>query len=284
MLSIKLLLPLIFITPLLHSQQGEAPASFNTPERIISFADFLFCSGDYYRAALEYDKFLLIRYKDTIQFKAALGYSGSGNFSLTRARLQEITSGTPLSNYSQLEYYKTYFLEGDIGMMKIIFYDIDEEQLENTSMKRMLFAGMLLNNELPAQNEFSEIFSDDAEMIGMYKRKADAEYKSPLLAGILSALIPGSGKVYTEKYLDGLFAFISTGVLAFLAYDNFEAGHDTRAWIFTGLASLFYAGNIYGSAASANEFNVNVNMLFDSDLRLSLEKRNYFTPVYDFCK
>lgn len=284
MFSIRLLpLFIILINPFLHSQQLEAPAAFNTTNKIISFADFLFCSGDYFRAALEYQRVHSIINNDTLVFKEALGYSYSGNFPEARNLMKSISSGSVFYENARLEYFKMYLLDEKYDQLISETGSVPEPQM-NTAITKMLYSGMLLKNSIPIKEGYSSIFADDQEMLQLYERRANPDSRNPFLAGILSAILPGSGKVYTGKYLDGLFAFLSTGVFAFLAFDNFEAGHDTRAWVFTGLASAFYAGNIYGSAASANEFNVNVNIAFDSDFRLSLEKRNYFTPAYDFCK
>ncbi len=108
-------------------------------------------------------------------------------------------------------------------------------------------------------------------------------YKSPALAGILSTVIPGSGKMYAEEWGDGITSFLVTGLLAFLAYDNFKANHSTRAWIFTGLGAFFYAGNIYGSIATAQIFNARIDFEFTNGLHLFLEQNNYFLADYDFC-
>ncbi|MCW8960516.1 MAG: hypothetical protein OQK29_03065, partial [Ignavibacteriaceae bacterium] len=78
-------------------------------------------------------------------------------------------------------------------------------------------------------------------------------------------------------------ALLATGLLAFLAYDNFRANHKTRAWIFTGLGAFFYSGNIYGSIAAAQIFNARVNFEFKEGIKLFLEQENYFLPQYDFC-
>jgi len=77
---------------------------------------------------------------------------------------------------------------------------------------------------------------------------------------------------------------VVTGLFAFLAYDNFQAEHTTRAWIFTGLGAFFYAGNIYGSIASAQIFNAKIDFDFSNGLKLFLDQQNYFLPEYDFCK
>ena len=117
-----------------------------------------------------------------------------------------------------------------------------------------------------------------------YEYKIEPAYKSPELAGILSVVIPGSGKMYVGEWGDGITALLVTSLFAFLAYDNFQADHTTRAWIFTGLGAFFYAGNIYGSVASAQIFNARIDFEFNEGLELFLKQQNYFLHEYDFCK
>ena len=109
------------------------------------------------------------------------------------------------------------------------------------------------------------------------------DYRSPALAGIFSAVIPGSGKMYVGEWGDGITGLLLTGLFAFLAYDNFKADHTTRAWIFTGIGTFFYAGNIYGSISSAQIFNARINFEFQNGIKLFLEQENYFLHDYDFC-
>ena len=100
----------------------------------------------------------------------------------------------------------------------------------------------------------------------------------------MSALIPGSGKIYAGEIGDGIIAAIATGLCGYLAYDNFKAKHNFRGWLFGGLSAFFYAGNIYGSAASAQIYNAGIQFDFVNDVKIYLNKKNYFTPEYEFCK
>jgi len=109
------------------------------------------------------------------------------------------------------------------------------------------------------------------------------EKKDPVTAGILSAIIPGSGKIYTEKYSDGIVSFLLTGIFGFLAYDNFSAGHKFRGWLFSGIGSFLYAGNIYGSIMSAKIFNSEKNDKYRNDLFDGLSKNNFFIDEIIFC-
>ena len=77
--------------------------------------------------------------------------------------------------------------------------------------------------------------------------------KSPLLAGALSAVIPGLGRVYLGRWPDGLLSFLLVGTTGALAAQGFydEGRGSVRGWILAGVAALLYAGNVYGSAVGA---------------------------------
>jgi hypothetical protein len=89
--------------------------------------------------------------------------------------------------------------------------------------------------------------------------------------------------MYVGEWGDGITGFLLTGLFAFLAYDNFKADQNTRAWIFTGIGAFFYAGNIYGSIAATQIYNAKINFDFQNGLNLFLQQENYFLPDYDFC-
>jgi TM2 domain-containing membrane protein YozV len=162
---------------------------------------------------------------------------------------------------------------------------LDSIQLK--SFRKLTTISMLYEAELNILREdFISPFDKDERkaVASFYDFNVDPNYKSPALAGTLSAIIPGSGKMYVGEWGDGITALLVTSLFAFLAYDNFQADHTTRAWIFTGLGAFFYAGNIYGSVASAQIFNARIEFEFNEGLILFLEQKNYFLPVYDFCK
>ncbi|MBK7886460.1 MAG: hypothetical protein IPJ86_03900 [Bacteroidetes bacterium] len=78
--------------------------------------------------------------------------------------------------------------------------------------------------------------------------------KSAFLAGALSAVIPGLGKVYTGKPGQGLAAFLKTVPLAAITIENYRVNgfNNPQLYIFGSLFALFYVGNIWGSTLSAN--------------------------------
>jgi tetratricopeptide (TPR) repeat protein len=85
----------------------------------------------------------------------------------------------------------------------------------------------------------------------------EIKYRSPALGGIMSAIIPGSGKMYAGRLLDGIQAFSIVAAPAYNAYYHFAKNGNTsvRAWIWTAVASWFYISDIYGSIKAVHEYN-----------------------------
>jgi TM2 domain-containing membrane protein YozV len=161
-----------------------------------------------------------------------------------------------------------------------------KERPDSDIFKKLFnFSFLFTEDKLPSQEELISPFDSlERPLIrDFYYSKIDPSYRSPVTASIISTLIPGGGKIYTGEYGDGIMAFIATGLFAFLAYDNFKANHDFRGWLFTGLGTFFYAGNIYGSYASAEIYNARINFEFKAKLNLYLDDKNYFIPEVRFC-
>ena len=78
--------------------------------------------------------------------------------------------------------------------------------------------------------------------------------KSPFLAGSMSALIPGLGKVYAGKPRQGVMAFVTSVVLGWQAVEGYQNGgvNDPRFIIFGSLFAIHYVGNIWGSAVAVS--------------------------------
>ncbi|HVY40182.1 MAG TPA: hypothetical protein VHM31_19720 [Polyangia bacterium] len=90
----------------------------------------------------------------------------------------------------------------------------------------------------------------DGELIRRYET---LPRKSPWLAGALSAVIPGLGRVYLGRVADGVMSFVLVGVTGALAAQGFydEGRGSVRGWILGSVAALLYVGNVYGSAVGA---------------------------------
>lgn len=279
----KFLLFFLFICLKSFSQQLTIPENFNNPEAIKSFANFLYCDDDFLRASIEYEKYLEIEFNDTVQFKLALSYSAIKNNLQAIKFFKNISSSSALFVSANNELMKNYFLISDLDELK----KHSELSPERTTAKMFLYLGLFSNGSLAfSESEFANSFppKNKNDMKMFYSRKSDPGYKSPLLASCLSAILPGAGKFYTNRWGDGITALITTGLLAFLSVNNFNADHQFRGWLFAGLGFFIYAGNVYGSGTSAHIYNENVDKEFDDEYKSYLESENYFIPKIEFCK
>lgn len=278
---------IFFLVPLSTFSQSTT-FDFHSPENIKKFADCLFCEGDFLRAVEEYSNIQPALRNDTINFKIMLCYSQLNLYYETKIRYLD-RNFSEFSGEAQKLYLKNSFLldPSDFhttASTNSFPFEMDVE-VSNYFLK--------LRSIYYIENHINGIAKEDllkpfdviqrSEIESLYNLSVNPGYRSPTLAGMLSAVIPGSGKMYVGEWGDGITALLATGLLAFLAYDNFEADHKTRAWIFTGLGAFFYAGNIYGSIAAAQIFNARINFEFSEGIKLFLEQENYFLPQYDFC-
>ena len=264
----KKFVTIFFLIPLsIFSQLSTF--DFHSSENLKKFADYLFCQGDYLRAVEEYGNIPSNFRNDTINFKIMLCYS--------QLNLYYETEVSFLNNeFSEMKldaeklYIKNEFLKypiifnSSVSVNKFPFETNVENRNYFLKLRSIYYIQTRFNgiSKKDLLNPFDQIQKNRLEPF--YEMSLNPDYKSPALAGILSVVVPGAGKMYVGEWGDGITALLATGLLAFLALDNFNANHKTRAWIFTGLAKI--------------------NFDFNEGIKLFLEKENYFLPQYDFCK
>jgi len=278
------LLLVIFLIPFSVYPQLSS-FDFHSRANLKKFADYLFCEGDYLRAIEQYGLLKDHSASDTTDFKIMLGYSKLGLYKESNKYFNGIDEKSNFYSDVYLLSLKNELLIEPKLIIASNAQSLDSIQLK--SFRKLTTISMLYEAEFNILREdFISPFDEDElnAVASFYDYKVDPHYKSPALAGMLSAIIPGTGKIYVGEWGDGITALLVTSLFAFLAYDNFQADHTTRAWIFTGLGAFFYAGNIYGSIASAQIFNAKIEFEFNEGLNLFLKQNNYFLPVYDFCK
>jgi TM2 domain-containing membrane protein YozV len=285
-MKIEILFFLIYFIPVQFAQTGNI--DFNSPDNIKSFADYLFCDKDYLRAALEYERLAETNIDDTIEFKIALSYSHIEDYHTAIKKFSIIPKSSVYFNEAKLEGMRAHFLINDFTGLRSYYknsFITEVNKYQNDGEKLFNFSYLFTDDELPAKDVFLLPFGIDENknISSYYDWKVEPPYKSGTLAGIMSAVIPGSGKIYTGDIGDGIVAFLSTTVFAFIAYDNFKAGHNTRAWIWTGVAAFFYAGNVYGSIAAAQVYNAKIIFEFNDGLNVYLNRKNYYIKKYEFC-
>ncbi len=284
----KTFILILFLILSINIRPQDNQFNFNSPDNIRKFADFLFCDRDYLRAALEYERILGISGDDTLRFKIGLSYSCTGKYDYAIKNFSGINYTSFYYDNSKLEILKSNFLMNNFAGLRTYYRNTFLKKVKNfreEGKKLFNFSYLFTDEPLPEEDEFLSPFemNEREQLTAFYNWKNDPPYKSGAIAGIMSAVIPGSGKMYAGEVSDGIVALLVTGVAAFFAYDNFRAGHTTRAWIFTGLTAFFYGGNVYGSVAAAQVHNAKIKFEYNESVKQYLEENNYYSPEYDFC-
>jgi hypothetical protein len=206
-------------------------------------------------------------------------YSDSVNYILGMAyynvnRTKEAKSALLKVSDDVLFYYKARYLSAQIEMdaekfdsALSLLCNISESSITYLEeLKKFEIAGMYLLKKqyqkfdsISAQLQFTNNLLKD-EFLNM-KHYANLEknmkVKSMLLAGCLSAFIPGLGKVYAGNNGQAISTFLTCGLFGAIASENIinQGLKSPSAIFFTSLFGLFYIGNIWGSALSVQLIN-----------------------------
>jgi hypothetical protein len=119
-----------------------------------------------------------------------------------------------------------------------------------------LAALALLEKDLPAFDSLAKSFdysfyaiSEEQKSLKLYADTIrNYPKRSAVVAGVLSAIIPGAGKVYSGKLGQGLAAFLEIAALGGATAEYyFRSGPESAGFIIFGtLFSLFYVGKYLG--------------------------------------
>jgi tetratricopeptide (TPR) repeat protein len=253
-LKTKLFLILVFTSLNLFSQ------NFYDFENSFRFGEYLYGSNQYDLAVREFERCVFLRHDDQKSYlflfkiyrksnafdKAIDSYSRfSGNLNFW-----EMNREFGSEYFKLLVQNNKYQEAGD-------FLNSNSSFKENADLK---LSTILLKKEWHEAGNFlegknSEINKSLVEITG---QGFALNKKSPFLAAVLSAIIPGSGKAYAGKWKDGLISFLMTSSAAFVSVQGFNKNSKSAyPWIMGSLALVYYSGNIYGSAQTALKYNKN---------------------------
>lgn len=222
-----------------------------------SFADYLYRTKRYDLSAREYQRILFLKPTDTSSWiNLVRSYHFQQNFSQALSFLDSAEASLGINDKR-------------LGMLRAYSYlkTSDDNKLSNTLEKYQYSQGerkllVAANNALKGNWSYFQNFPEtDDYWLNNFKSMADEiredKSKSPFLAGLLSSIIPGSGKIYTKRGKDGLFSFALVGTSAWQASRliSRKGIANVGSIFFTGFAAGLYAGNIYGSVKTAKDYN-----------------------------
>ena len=122
------------------------------------------------------------------------------------------------------------------------------------------------------QDKYYVLSDYQKDMKGIYEELKSHKRKSPFVAGLLSAIVPGSGKLYNGQIGPGVMGLVSTGIFGFQAFEGYRKDglKSARFIIFGGLFTTFYVANIWGSVVSVRVSEQRYNHTVDEAIYINM--------------
>ena len=268
-----LIIIFLTLTPL-SFVAAEESIEYYAPENVRKFADFLYEQGDYLRAAGEYERYLFYQPQESeqIRYRIALCYRFAGQTEQAIQNFQMLLRMHPEGRFVSRVYYQmgaTYFLTDQFQQTAQF---LQETLPRITDTPQHAEAEQLLGLSYLMQKQWSEageIFKtlQESEVVSISQKAmvyhnyaktgARLPTRSPILAGILSTIVPGAGRLYTGRLGDAFTSLFLVGITGWQAYDGFQRDglSSVKGWMLGTISGIFYVGNIYGSIISARVYN-----------------------------
>lgn len=266
-------------------------ADVMTPAQIDGFARYLEELGEYRRAGNELQRLLTGTSlpSDSLPLRISSLYVQAGEYSLAEATLRRAIQTAPQVSLPEMRYQlaSTLYRQQRYADAATVLDSLNGYLLSTSSDGRIVSAHLLRSLCSAEQQQWDAARKGATNardysatgpqqraidtVIAVINMSSDIPMKSPLLAGVLSTIVPGLGKVYTGHSTDGLLSLLSIATFAYASYDGFvtSGSSSVRGWIFGTLAGGLYLGNIYGSALSASIVRDEATRQLQTRLRLS---------------
>jgi tetratricopeptide (TPR) repeat protein len=280
-----------FASPVSAQTSTSSPQSdfYFGPERVLAFAEHLQRQGDFRRAITEYQRYLFSG--ETEHRSRALYQMGLSFYKLNEPvhaapHFLEASrvADTPLLRDSAGLAYAASLLAGEtyaafFDVAATTRFDDPALQVRLTDMVALAHirrgewqlaeSVLAASASVQARNQVDVTASSMSVLV---TRGQNLPRKSPALAGVLSSLVPGAGKVYTNRLEDGLYSLLLVGGASRLAYEGFrnDGKSSTKGWVFGTLGAALYAGNIYGSVVAVRLYNASHKEALQHDIQAEI--------------
>lgn len=275
--STSLFFPLQYSTFRLQAEPG--PSASLTPnhafsaDRVLAFAAELMKQKEYYRAITEYRRFLYSfphdQRRSLAHFRIGLAFYRGRDYGEALKAFREVAESYPQLSHGRLawlwrgeclmrqgKYEEAQNLYGAISLA------LAGEKQGEEAVYRRAWAFLYQQEWQEARKRFQSLPTDHpsheaahhiAEAIPNIE---NSPHKSPVLAGVLSAAIPGSGQLYIGRRGDAWLAFMLNGLFVAGIVEALNQDRPAVAGILGLFEAGWYAGNIYGAVNGAHKYNL----------------------------
>ncbi len=258
----------------------------------LKFINYLINKGDYDEALFLAEKsisYLNPEQLDSLNYFKGWAHYSIKNLELSTLSLLNVSKTSPF--YPKSRFFAGYnqIYLGNYNDAKEIFNQT--VVTDDTKLSLLLFESggieMLEGNWSEAKNQLSALNQNIAlinQQIATLNKICDEQAKhrpkSPVLAGIMSGIVPGSGKIYVGKTGEGIASLITTVGFGLITWENYRklGITDFKTIFFGGIFAANYISNIYGTVISVKiiedeyQSSVHNQILF----QLHIPLRNFF--------
>ncbi len=251
--------PFLLCLTLLTSIFTKAQTDLFTPQKSIEFAAYLFNNNEFDLAAAEYQRLYFLLPTDTNIINNLL-YS---NYKLKQyQQIILFANKIGINKLSELNFAKTIYAKTLV--LNANYLTLKQCQQQLTINKQLtdelnLVSAFFTHDFTAAlntrqQNQNNQLITKYSPV---YTIIDNSKTKSPALAVAMSVIVPGTGKIYSGYWKDGLMSLFFVGISAWQSYSGFnkKGVKSLYGWIYAGMGAGFYFGNLYGSAKAANKHN-----------------------------
>lgn len=267
---------------------------------MLAFASELYNSREYYRAITEFLRFSSYFPKSPLSgetgFFIAESYANSEKWDdAIKAYLDFLTVSAKSVLTQDVEYRLLFscIQKGDYPAAGGIYKKIEDEGAAHKWLDEARYLNVLgLISRREWDNAVKEIdnylgkpepsgYGDKYKLLRTeISGHRSLPEKSPLRAGICSALLPGAGQFYARRPGDGVTAFLLTAISLATALNCHANNADFGTFIFSVFTVSFYTANIYNAMNGAMKFNEDVNRKFYLKILDAAKDRKAFWTLH----
>lgn len=250
---------LLFAMAWLPHQTAAQTDLLCDPTEAVRFADYLMKTRQYKIATWELERLDFIQPGvDSVRLRLLDAKRLDGEYLSGIMKLRSYLGDSPqlLQNPDFAKaYVRLNFMYGEYDGLRGFLQQ--NTVLSENYRANLLVASSLLLDDHAGAKAFAHQKEIAPSLLQVLTEAELVRLKSPFLAGTLSALVPGTGKIYTGDWKDGIISMIFVGANAFAAYRGFnqDGVQSVYGWVFSAIGTGFYVGNIYGSVKAARKRN-----------------------------
>jgi len=272
--NLKIVIQLCFvILCVLSILRGDIVSAQETEEKsLLGFADYLYEREHYYQAVTEYERFIYFnphhpsipRARLKIAFCYKMGEKYDRAIELFRNLVDEYRN-QEVGKEAAYQVGECYGAGGNYELALIEFKNFMEDNphhhLAEKAKWEAVWTHIYLEDYASASSnlllieESSPYQQPSRELARALKQLPHLPRKSPLLAGLLSAVIPGGGQFYIGKRKQAIFSLITNALLFYGTYEAFAVELFAAGGVLSFFSLNYYSGNIFGALNGAHKIN-----------------------------